>query len=245
MAGAEVCFSWTTLPDAGADEDRWAHFKKRAQSEFLDLVLKVDREFADQPEERLIRLRQIRREHHLLIIGDRIRRSSGSPDELSGRDLRRAAEFILDRRAHIAMDSSIERRSRLEENMMVSARVDWHKLMRRARSPANLGSPWPGGRVKRGTTTILRKISTASPASERRAEIFRNYVEERLEQLLYVANALAVDLDCNLPRTHRTLIRDLEHALRRARWAKGRTRERSAGATIKRSPVSGRRSNGR
>lgn len=223
MPDPELRFSWTMPPDAGAGEDQWSPFKKRAQGEFLDLISRIDREFAGKSEERLVRLRKIRREHHLLIICDRIRRSSPTPDELCGRDLRRAAESILDRRAYSAADSSVERRSHAEENMMVSARVDWHKLMRRAQSPANLGTPWRGGKVKRGTTTILKRISAPGLVPQRRAEILLGHIEERLEQLLYVADELTAAADCKLPRRHQALIRDLELALLRAKEAKRRT----------------------
>ncbi|MGE5563240.1 MAG: hypothetical protein ACM3ZV_08005 [Bacillota bacterium] len=221
MAAGDIRFSWTEFPHGRLGDDHWLDFKSDAQEEFLKLIKEIDRRFADEPQTRIFRLREVRREHHLLIIADRFRRASAPSRKLSGPELRKAAEFILDRSAHIAATGGgVPARNRLEEKMMMSARVDWHKLMRRAGSPAELRGGWGASKTSRGTSTILRRVSAPGLPPEKRAEIFREFVEERTQQMLYVAEELTVAMKCKLPRNDRILVRDLENLLARAQWPK-------------------------
>jgi hypothetical protein len=228
----EARFSWQELPDGSLGDDRWSAFKNDAHDEFLTLIQQADRDFASEPSRRLERIRQLRREHHLIAIADRVRKSSPCPGELSGRDLRKAAEFILDRGAYISASGhpSTKPRDISEENMVLSARVSWHKIMRRAGSPAESRGGWRARKTIRGNAAILRKISARGLTPENRAEILREHIEEKVEQLLRVAREVVIVGGCKLPRQDRLIIRELEGLLVRTQWAK--RRQRSPGESL-------------
>ena len=222
MADDHRPVSWSELPDGGSSEDDWSTFKNKAYAELIERIQQVDQKYAHEPRARVDGIRELRREHHLLVIADRVRRSSASPQDYSGNDLRRSAEFILDRTAYMTADegAATQPRSRLEDKMVLSARVNWHKLMRRAGSRAELRGGWGPRKSNRGTTAILRKVSAAGLKPDVRAEILREYIEERLQQVLHVARELTITMNCKLPRKDRILIRELESLLLRTQLAK-------------------------
>jgi hypothetical protein len=226
MAENRSCVSWNELPHGGSSEEDWSAFKSTAYEELQQSVQEIDRKYADEPQARVERIRELRREHHLIVIADRVRRSSLSPGEYSGEELRKQAEFILDRTAYIAADGEAvtQPRSRLEENMVVSARVSWHKLMRRAGSRAELRGSWGPRKSNGGTTAILRKVSAPGLKPDDRAEILREHIEERVQQLLYVARQVTDGMNGKLTRNDRLLIRELEYLLQRAQFAKRQKR---------------------
>ena len=219
MADDLIPFSWEEFPHGASGEDQWSHFKNHAYAEFKLLIQKVDRDYGSEPQRRLECIRQIRREHHLTVIADRIRRSSASQLELSGNDLRKAAEFVLDRNAYIAVDgkSSTQPRSRLEEKFVLSARVNWHKIMRRAGSHAEIRGGWADRKPNRRTSAILKKLSAPGLTADKRGEIFRKHVEDGVQQLLSIARELTVVMRCELPHQDRALIHDLDDILVRAK----------------------------
>src|SRR5690348_6973116 len=101
MANFEGPYSWSELPPANATEDDWAAFKSRAFDELCELVQQADREFRNDPHGRVERIHQFRREHHLIVVADRIRRCTAAPVGLSGCELRREAAFVVDRSAYV------------------------------------------------------------------------------------------------------------------------------------------------
>lgn len=227
MSDDRGCVSWAELPHGGSGDDAWSSFKNDAFSEMIARIQEIDRNYADAPQAREERIRELRREHHLVVIADRYRRSSPSPENFSGRDLRRAAEFILDRTAYIALNGEAvtKPRTKLEDKMVLSARVNWHKLMRRAGSPAELRGGWSGGKSNRGLTAILKRISAPGLTPAARADILRDHIEERIEQLLYVARQLTSTMNCDLPDDERVLIRDLQKLLQQVQSTRKRRAE--------------------
>ena len=222
MAEAEMPYPWNEFPSVSASDQEWARFKSQAYDELIVRIRQADRELGRMPQARAERVRGLRREHHLIVIADRIRRSRLSPAGLSGADLRKAAEFVLDRTASAAnKDESTPRRSSLEERMVLSARVNWHKVMRRAGSRAELRGALGAGRPElQGITTIFKKISAPRLAPEARAALLRDHIEERVEQLLQLAQQVSMQTDRKLPRNDRLLVRDLENLLARVRCSK-------------------------
>lgn len=229
---------WSELPAWSADEEEWLDFKSRIYGEMVEVIRTVDLQFADDPRVRVERLRELRREHHLIVIADRVRRESQSPRPLTGKDLRLAAEFILDRSDFIA--SGIERaqpRSRREENMLLSARVNWHKLMRQAGARAELRGGWHQYRGGiRGGATLFKKIASPELTPKARGRILRDYINDRVEQLLDIANEAMRRQECALTRRQRLIIRDLEGLRQRTRNCVRMEAEESRPATAKKQP---------
>ena len=219
MENARDAYSWPPLPSGGAGEDEWSDFKKHAFDELVLLIKQADREFASEPPARMDRQRELRREHHLIVVADRIRRGAPAAAELSSAKLRAAAEFILDRSAYLqAGEQTAPPRSPLEDKMLGSARVAWHKLMRRAGSRPELRGGWGSFRpAVRGSVAIIRKIASGSLKPAKRAELWREYLDERIEHLLAVTDEIVGMADCQLSRNDRLVIRDLENLLLRLR----------------------------
>jgi hypothetical protein len=215
MAGVES-HSPPHLPSGSASEEEWAAFKNEAYVTLVRRIKLIDREFARDPQGRIERVRELRREHHLIVIGDRIRRAADTPFGLSGAELRKAAEYVLDRPAYLASKAAewTEPRSRAEELMMNSARVNWHKLMRKAGSPAELRGGYGIGKPEfRGITSIFKKIAAPGLPADKRAELLRDHIEERVQQLVNLAREVQAATYSKLPRSDRLLIRDLELVL--------------------------------
>jgi hypothetical protein len=220
MANFEGPYSWSELPPANATDDDWAAFKSRAFDELCALVQQADREFRNDPHGRVERIHQFRREHHLIVVADRIRRCTAAPVGLSGCELRREAAFVVDRSAYV-MDGRAGPRTPLEEKMMASARVHWHKIMRRAQSPAGLQGGWSAAKPElRGSTQILRKLTAPGLKPERRAELLREHIEERLQQLVDLVRETTETTRFALPRQDRIIVHELENLLYRTQWSK-------------------------
>jgi hypothetical protein len=229
MPEIEHRYSWSELPATSVGEDEWAAFKSRAFDELCNLVQKADRDFRSEPQARVQRIQQLRREHHLIVVADRIRRSAATPTDLSGRELRKAAVFIVDRSAYV-VEGRAEPRTRVEEKMITSARVNWHKIMRRAQSPAGLQGGWGAGkRELRGSTQIFKKVTAPGLKPERRAELLREHIEARLQQLLHLVRETTDATRCTLPPQDRIIVHELENLLYRAQWSKRQKRGVSAG----------------
>jgi hypothetical protein len=118
--------------------------------------------------------------------------------------------------------------------MVTSARVNWHKLMRRAGSRAELRGGWGARKTNRGTSVIMRRVTAPGLTPEARADVLRDYIEERIEQLLLVARELTVVRGCKLPREDRIVVHELENLL--VRVQKPRRSERESEAREKPSP---------
>lgn len=211
---------WNELPPSSASDEDWSAFKHRAFDHFCELIREADREFKHDPRTRIERIRQFRRAHHLIVIADRIRRSPGTPSGLSEEELRDAAAFVIDRRCY-GKEGRLMPRSRLEEKMISSARVSWHKIMRRAESPACLFGGRGSGRpaLRRGTQ-IFRKITAPGLTPETRAELLRAYIEDRVQQLVDLAGEFTATTNCKLPEPDRILVQDLESILQQAKRQK-------------------------
>jgi len=219
MADLEHPYSWSELPTAAAGDDEWAAFKTRAFDELCDLVQQADREFRNDPRGRVERIHQFRREHHLIVVADRMRRSIVRTD-LSGRELRKEAVFIVDRSAYV-IEGQASPRTRDEERMIISARVNWHKIMRRAQSPAGLQGGWRAGKPElRGSTKIFRKLTAPGLKAEIRAKLLRAHIEECLQQLVDLVRETTETTRCTLPRRDRIIVRELENLLYRTQWSK-------------------------
>lgn len=209
------------LPDAASDNDHWADFKRAIYGEFVEAIAEIDRAFVQDPHGRVEQLRQLRREHHLIVVADRIRRSPSASADLSGDALREAAAFVLDRSDHLVATGAkrARPRSHAEENMLTSARVNWHKLMRSAGSRAEPRGGWSASPVRlRGATGVLRKIRNPFLGPQKKGEILREHVHARLEQLALLA-AEAMRSDCALSPADRQLIDEVAALARRMRGA--------------------------
>jgi hypothetical protein len=224
MADLEQSYSWNELPAASASDDEWAAFKTRAFDELCDLVRKADRELESDPQARVERIHRFRREHHLIVVADRVRRSATAETDLSGRALREAAVFIVDRSAYV-IEGRAGPRTRDEEKMIVSARVNWHKIMRKAQSRAGLQGGWGAGKPElRGSTQIFRKLTAPGLKPERRAALLRAHIEQRLQQLVDLVRETTDATRCKLPRQDRIIVHELENLLYRTQWSKRQKR---------------------
>ena len=211
---------WPGAPAPDAVEEDWLAYKQRTYVQFVNLIRAVDRELGGQPYQRLEQLRRLRREHHLILVADRIRRESSAGRELSREELRAAAEQIVDRGARLGATGMDETRpmSRADERMMISARVNWHKLLRKAGSRAELRGIWGGKRRYSGIQTAVGRIIGQRPKKDAQMAL-REYVRDRLEQLLAIYNEVLARAEIAPSRQDRVLARELELLLRRARTA--------------------------
>lgn len=224
MADFKAPGRWTDLPPAHASDEDWTAFKRAAFDEMREHVRRADREFPNQPQARLERIHQLRREHHVIVVADRIRKSAAAPPGPSGPSLRDAAAFIVDRTAYV-IEKRAGPRSAAEEKMMTSARVHWHKIMRQAQSPAGLQGGWATGRRElRGSTQIQKKLNSRRLTPDKRAELLRAYIEERLQQLVDLVRETTEVSRWTLPRQDRIIVQELENLLYRTQWPKRQKR---------------------
>jgi hypothetical protein len=209
---------WRSAPAPGAGEDDWSDYKKRTYENLIDVIRTVDRQLGGRPYLRLEQLRRLRREHHLLVVADRIRRETTSERNLSLKELRTSAERIVDRGARLGATGTDESRTltQADERMMISARVHWHKLLRKAGSRAELRGTWGGRSQHSGIKTIVERI-VGRRANPRAQQALRDYIRDRLEQLLAVANEVQARSEFYPSRMDRLLVRELELLLHRAR----------------------------
>lgn len=218
------CYSRHRLLSGSASEEAWSAFKRRAFDEFFELIRQTDRALGQNPGARLERIRELRREHHLIVVADRIRRSSSAPETLSAGQLRKAAEFVVDR---CCSGGGVQAgpRSPLERRMISSARVNWHKIMRRAESSAHPTADWGAGRRElRGSTAVFRKITAPGLAHSARADMLSKHIAERLHQLVHLAREVAAATANPLPDEQARLVAELERLLDRTRPRSGRDR---------------------
>lgn len=219
-AGAEQAKKfWRRLPAASATDDDWYSSLQDTAEEFVKLIRRIDEDFEGDPYGRLREIRATRREHHLLIVADRVRREAADGPRLSVEDLRNAAEKIVDRGARVVVagTGTIEPRTRDEERMLASARVHWHKLIHRAGSRSEFRGGWGEKGGLRGTRVDSGRIGRQRPLL--RAQLLREHIRDRLEQLA----ALSTEI-CGIPasvvtRQDRLLFRELDLLLERARTA--------------------------
>lgn len=189
------------LPAWNAGDALWSDFRRAIFDEVVEAIQETDRRFADDPHARAQKLRELRREHHLIVIAERIRRGPTASRALARGGLRRAASFVLDRSDHIAADGGrvARKRTHLEENMLTSARVNWHKLMRRAGSRAEIRGGWGNAASGlRGTAGVLKKVGNPALSARQRGTILREHIQARLEQLVLLAAQVANRGDCLL-----------------------------------------------
>lgn len=189
------------LPAWNAGDAPWSDFRRATFDEVVEAIQEIDRRFAGDPHARVQKLRELRREHHLVVIAERIRRGPTASHALARGGLRRAASFVLDRSDHIAADGGrvARKRTHLEENMLTSARVNWHKLMRRAGSRAEIRGGWNEAATGlRGTAGVLKKVRNPALGPAERGKILREHIQARIEQLVRLAGEVAAHGDCSL-----------------------------------------------
>jgi hypothetical protein len=206
-------------PHGIASDEEWSAFRQAAYDRVVDNIKLIDIELATEPHRRTNELGNLKREHHLVVIADRIRRTSPGLSHPSA-ELRQTAEFILDRSAFIAAQGAnrVPPRTAIEERMLVSGRVNWHKLMRRANSRAGTQGGWlTNSRTRRGSNHLLRQIANPKTKPAVRGVALLKYIRERLEHLVSVSNEVTGSSNCALSRRDRLLLRDLESVLMRAR----------------------------
>lgn len=225
MSGTEISSEtsidlWRGAPAADADEEDWLAYKQHTYDDFIHLIRAVDRELSAQPYLRLEQLRRLRREHHLILVADRIRREAPASRRLTREELRTGAERIVDRGARLGANRADEARPRshADEKMMISARVHWHKLLRKADSRAELRGMWGGKRHYSGIKTVVGRImgQRAKKATE---QALREHIRDRLEQLIAVSNEVLERARIAPSRQDRLLLRELEALLWRVRAA--------------------------
>jgi hypothetical protein len=197
----------------------WVSWKRLAFEYFVEAIKAIDAQFPDNPRERKERLRAMRREHNLLHVMDRLRRKLGG-EAKSTPELAEAAQYILDR--NLYPDSSgkpFAAQSLEERRAQVSARVHWSKLMRQAgaRPPGREGGWREPERVFRGSAKLFRALEKPGIDRKRSDELLRAYIEGRLEHLVAVAREAVRPDRRSLKQQTRSLLEDLEVALRRSR----------------------------
>lgn len=210
---------WRRLPASSATDDDWYSFLQDTAEEFVKLIRRIDEGFDGDPYGRLREIRATRREHHLLIVADRVRREAADGRRLSAVDLRNAAEKVVDRGARlvVAATGTIEPRTRDEERMLASARVHWHKLMHRAGSRSEFRGGWGEKGGLRGTRVDSARIGRQRPLL--RAQLLREHIRDRLEQLAALSTEICGIPESVVTRQDRLLFRELDLLLERARTA--------------------------
>lgn len=210
---------WKRLPPTSASDDEWYSFLQDSSEQFMQIIQKIDQEFEDEPYRRLEEVRRTRREHHLLIVGDRIRRETENGRGLSHKELREAAEKVVDwgARAAATTGDGPAGTTRAGQRMLNSARVHWHKLVHRAGSRSELRGGWGDKDKVRGTKVASAKIRRHYPPV--RAQLLREHIRERLEQLVSLSDEISVMPDSRPTREDRLLFRELQLLLQRARRA--------------------------
>ena len=207
---------WRSAPPRGATDDDWYAFLQDISGEFVRAIREIDEQFKEEPYKRLEEVRRLRREHHLLVVADRVRREAENGRSLGHEDLRKAAETIVDRTARVvaSVSTTIQPRSHAEAKMLNSANVHWHKLIHRAGSRAELRGGWRDRTKVRGTKVIGQKIMRQRPAI--RTQLLREHICERLEQLAALSSDVCAMPDSRVTRQDRLLIRELGLLVQRA-----------------------------
>lgn len=173
----------------------WKRFKREALEDLRRNVT-VALELMDGGTLRA-ELRRLRRQHHLVVIADRIGRSALDNGRAPPADLMEAAEAVLEKRGHGSQDTGSGVRNVEEERMLASARVRWHKLVRgleaNSRQSSGADSPTEAQSESSSGTAgldglhsdlhdILRVIASASTMSLRLGGQL-HALATRLEQL--------------------------------------------------------------
>ena len=201
---------WDAAPSPDANEDRWSDFKAQAYAGLVEAIERTDHECSNNPAARVLRLRMVRREHHILVVADRIRRGSGPG--LSKGELRNLAENVVDPPA-LPPGSGAKRqsrRSRNEQKMLISARVNWHKLMRRAGSSGELRSALPGLRPASDAKYVLARIRNPALSAADRGDILAKHLRDRLEQLLLLSDEVFARTDCAMRNGDQAILKELD-----------------------------------
>jgi hypothetical protein len=205
------------FPKTIAGDDEWNSFKRDSFDRFVRRIKEIDAATMGLAE-RQRDLRALRREHHVLIVADRIRRKFRSTSEAVPLDLGRAAELVIDKAQLLGNLTGLERTIE-EQRYLTSARVSWHKLIKLAdvrpverRGVAGVRL----GREIRSGSTNLRRLKNERLRPHEKGEILQRYISEHLQHLVAVADDASKPDDPPLPRENRLLIRELKTLLRRA-----------------------------
>lgn len=235
--GSDASFElWRGAPSPSAREEDWTAYKQRTYGDLIHLIRVIDRQLSAQPYLRLEQLRRLRREHHLVLVADRIRREAPAGSKLSLKELRSGAERVVDRGARLGATRTEETRprSRADERMMISARVHWHKLLRKADSRAELRGMWGGKRRYSGVKTVVARI-----ISQRRKkgaqQALREHVRDHLEKLVAVSTEVFAHDEVAPSRQDRLLVRELGLLLQRARTVAAQSSESRGAVSPRRS----------
>jgi hypothetical protein len=207
------------FPKAIAADDEWTRFKRESFDRFVRQIKDIDAA-ASGLAERQRKLRALRREHHVLVVADRIRQRFETSSQTVSLDLKRAAEIVLDKAQLLGNPTGSRRRTSEEERYLTSARVSWHKLIKRAEvrpvERRGVAAMHKGPTTRKGSTK-LSALRKAGIGPEEKAEILRRYVHEHLQQLVAVADGVTTPDEPPLPRATRLIIRELKTLCRRSR----------------------------
>jgi len=201
-------------PESTATEAEWRHFRGRASEIFVQKIKEIDKVRSGDSLERLADLRALRHEHNLLVVGDRIRRGAVERGQAPPADLRREAGMLLEKILIVDEGSGPIVRTRTEEEQryLGSARVQWHKLIRRAQARPAVQRVPQRRRPSNSQPAIakdLRELINESVSREA-DRILRHYVAERIEQIM-------LDSDTMTQIDHRYLSADTRRILRKLR----------------------------
>jgi hypothetical protein len=158
----------------------------------FDLVIEAirlcDQECGDAPATRRYRLRRTRRKHHLIVIADRMRRSSPAGQQPAGDALEKVASLVLYHRGSASSRASnLAPRTRREEKLLLSARVSWHRLSRIAGVQPLVRAAAPRRQSACRVAAVLRAIGQPGLVPEARARILEGHVSGRIDELVSVA----------------------------------------------------------
>lgn len=213
------------IPDLGkwpastAMDSEWRAFRESVSTLIVQRIKIIEEECSGDLLGRSARLRALRREHHLLIVGDRIRRASiGTPPA----DLRREAQMLLDKIELTEDGSTARARTRQEQKFLSSARVSWHHLIKKAgaRAVDPRGGPRsPKKKPSIATPAMLRQL-VANSLSDETNRILRRYIAEQIEQIVVGAEEVAegVHLASDNRQTLGTLRRMARRIRQRETW---------------------------
>jgi hypothetical protein len=176
------------MPDPAAPDAHWAAFVQKSFEDIRAAIVEIDRVHRADPLQRVKLLRDIRRQHHIVVIADRLRRLRTAAGEPLNFDLLSSAEYVIERPTRRGARVPVTR-SPEDRKLAVLARVHWHKLIRAAGSePIDMRGRRRGRRILplNGSASQLRCLNRADIPEAEAIAILRRYIGQRLEQLIQV-----------------------------------------------------------
>ena len=189
---ADLESSLRGMDAAAANGISWKVYKSQLTSEVENLLRSAGKQVTDKD----ALLRVLRRVHNILYVADRIRRDAIRDRRKLPTSLVARAELVLDM-PHCGSPRTAERRTPLEERYAISARVNWHKLLK-AEGFEAIQSPNTNvaGQSRNLTSVVARLSSGQTPNGGRLLPAhLRRYIEQNVSELLAAVETSAASFE--------------------------------------------------